>query len=194
MNAARTLARLREAGVTVAADGCDLFLDGPDEVLTEDVLSKLRAIKAELIEFLSKQPQPDVAPLRTRATIAEWRTAIASVKPGIPEIDKLKTVSLRFLDSPDAVAAVEHGWDAVSLFGMHEGNAPKQRVGCWGLVLFIAWGVHGCTVETIGQKVCALCTRSGAVQTLRNNRAASDEAVPWWLHPGIVSTSKGDDL
>ena len=144
-------------------------------------------VKAELIALLSAtEPAPAS---RANTVIAEWRSAIASVKPSRPEIDKLKTVSLRFLDSADAVVAVEHGWDAVSLFGMHEGNAPKQRVGCWGLVLFIAWGVHGCTVETIGQKVCALRTRSGAVQTLRNNRAASDEAVPWWQHPGIAATA-----
>ena len=106
---------------------------------------------------------------------------------------KLKSASLRFVDSPDAVAAVNHGWDAVSLFGMHEGPCPHERLDAWGLVLFLAWGIHKCTVQSIDQKVCALRTRSGAVQTLRCNRANFDQAVPWWEHPGIVNTRSGDD-
>ena len=126
------------------------------------------------------------------AVIAEWRTAIASVKSDRPEIEKLKTASLRFLDGPDAAAAVDNGWDAISLFGMHEGNAPKERIDAWGLVLFLAWGVHRCTVETIDQKVCALRTRSGAVQSQPRFRANFDEAVPWWQHPGITNKIDGD--
>jgi hypothetical protein len=125
--------------------------------------------------------------------IAEWRASISSVRSDLPDIEKLKTVSLRFLDSPEAALALENGWDAVSLFGMHEGQAPKERIDCWGLVLFLAWGVHGCTVETIGQKVCALRTRSGAVQTLPRSRASSDQAAPWWLHAGITNEGAGDD-
>jgi len=131
--------------------------------------------------------------LLARTRISVWRTEIASVQPSVPEIDKLRAVSLRFLDSPDAISAIDHGWDAVSLFGMHEGPAPKARLDCWGLVLFLAWGVHGCTVESIDQRVCALRTRSGAVQTLRCNRANFDQAVPWWQHPGIVSASPNSD-
>jgi hypothetical protein len=123
----------------------------------------------------------------TLAILAEWRAAIVHVKPDQPEIEKLKTTSLRFLDSPDAVTAVNNGWDAVSLFGMHESDAPKERIDCWGLVLFLAWGVHRCTVETVDQKVCALRTRSGAVQTLRRARANFDQAIPWWQHPGIMN-------
>jgi len=150
------------------------------------------------------QPEPeqkqDVTPASPKVDaepsehnlINEWRSAIAAVRSDRPEIEKLKTASLRFLASPDATAAVENGWDAVSLFGMHEGTAPKERIDCWGLVLFLAWGVHGCTVETVDQKVCALRTRSGAVQTLRRNRANFDEAIPWWKHPGITNAIDGD--
>ena len=110
------------------------------------------------------------------------------MKLNSPEIEKLKTVSLRFLDSADAIIAVENEWDAVSLFGMHEGKAPRERIDCWGLVLFLAWGIHRAAVETIDQKVCALRTTSGAVQTQPRNRANLDKAVPWWLHPGITNT------
>jgi len=124
--------------------------------------------------------------------IAEWRAAISSVRSGLPDIEKLKAVSLRFLDSPEAALALENGWDAVSLFGMYEGQAPRERIDCWGLLLFLAWGVHSCTVETVDQKVCAIRTRSGAVQTLRRSRANFDQAVPWWKHPGIRNAIDGD--
>ena len=64
-----------------------------------------------------------------------------------------------------------------------QGQRPKERLDCWGLVLFLAWGVHGCTVETIGKQVCALRTRSGAVQSQPRTRANFDEAAAWWAHP-----------
>lgn len=120
---------------------------------------------------------------RRNAVIKEWRTAIESVQPDTPQFQKLKDASLGFLDSHDAIVAVANGWDAISLFGMHKGSAPKMRVDAWGLVLFLAWGVHGCTVETIDQKVCALRTRSGAVQSQPRVRANFDQAAPWWEHP-----------
>ncbi len=123
--------------------------------------------------------------------IVEWRAAISAVRSDLPDIVKLRRDSLRFLDGPDALTAVDNDWDAISLFGMHEGRRPRERIDCWGLVLFLAWGVHRCTVETIGQKVCALRTRSGAVQTQPRLRANFDQAVPWWRHPGIMNTIEG---
>ena len=121
-------------------------------------------------EFRHEQRQ-DKTRTEAEAVITEWRTAIAQIKPTLPEIDKLKTASLRFLDAPEAIPAVENGWDAVSLFGMHEGKAPKERVGSWGLVLFIAWGVHKCTVDAIEPDVCRLRTKSGAVQSQPRSKA-----------------------
>jgi hypothetical protein len=133
--------------------------------------------------------------LRTEAdaVISEWRSAIAQIKPTLPEVDKLKTASLRFLDAPEAAAAVANGWDAVSLFGMHECNAPKERVGGWGLVIFMAWGVHKCTVEEIEPDVCRLRTRSGAIQSQQRRKAEHDHAVPWWQHPGVMGEMEGSD-
>ena len=79
--------------------------------------------------------------------IAEWRAAIVSVATDQVNIAKLKTVSLRFLDSPDAVAAVACGWDAVSLFGVHHGPAPHERLDAWGLIPMQVWGVLHCSIE-----------------------------------------------
>lgn len=118
--------------------------------------------------------------------ISEWRAMVESVAPSTPDIVKLREESLRFLDSSDALEAVANEWDAVSLFGVHKGTAPRQRVDCWGLVLFLAWGVHRATVEAFDQKACAIRTRSGAVQTLPRIRANFDQAIPWWQHPATL--------
>jgi hypothetical protein len=123
---------------------------------------------------------------KAEADIAEWRAAINAVRSNLPDIVKLKRESLRFLDAPEAVAAVESGWDAVNLFGVHECNAPKERVGGWGLVLFLAWGAHKCTVEAIETDVCRLRTKSGAIQSQQRRKAEHDHAVPWWQHPGVT--------
>jgi hypothetical protein len=124
--------------------------------------------------------------------IAEWRATIERVSSELPDIVRLKEASLRFLDSPDAVTAVVNEWDAVSLFGMHAGEVPKERIDCWGLVLFLAWGVHAYSVDVLDQKVCAIRTRSGAVLQQPRRRANHDEALPWWEHPGLKLESEGE--
>ena len=131
MNAAAALIRLKEAGVRVAVADGQLKLKGPKAVVQDEkLLDELRAIKSALI---------------IEATLAEWRTAAASVRTDNMDVAKLKTATLRFLDSEDARTAVTNGWDAMALFGLHEGNAPKERVGCWGLVVFVAWGTYART-------------------------------------------------
>jgi hypothetical protein len=57
---ARTLLRhLRAQGVSLAVDGADIVFDGPVEVLTDDLVTRLRAVKAELLAALG--PPPPVA-------------------------------------------------------------------------------------------------------------------------------------
>ena len=178
MSAHTLLARLKEAGVSVSVADGKLKLKGPQAAVSEDILNELRAIKSALI---------------IEATLAEWRTAAASVRTDNMDVAKLKTATLRFLDSEDARTAVDNGWDAMALFGMHDGSAPKERVGCWGLVVFMAWGTHARTVDTIGPDACALRTRSGATQTLPRIRSALDDAVIWWEHPGVTNTGNAVD-
>lgn len=177
MSAAALLSRLKKAGVHVAAEDGQLKLDGPKAALGEEVLDELRQAKPELLKLLSRSEHP---------LIAEWRAAIEQTEPATPEGQKLKEVSLDFLDSEDAAAAIENGWDAVSLFGVHKGRAPKARIDAWGLVLFLAWGVHGCRVESVDEKVCALRTRAGVAQQQPRDRANFDQAIPWWQHRGVL--------
>jgi hypothetical protein len=179
MNAAAALIRLKEAGVRVAVADGQLKLKGPKAVVQDEkLLDELRAIKSALI---------------IEATLAEWRTAAASVRTDNMDVAKLKTATLRFLDSEDARTAVTNGWDAMALFGLHEGNAPKERVGCWGLVVFVAWGTYARQIDTLDAESCVLRTRSGATQTLPRIRSALDDAVVWWQHPGITNAGGVND-
>jgi TubC N-terminal docking domain len=192
MSASALLARLKEAGVAVEAEGGDLRLKGPKAALGNQVLTELRANKAELLDTLKTLP----APVRSHeGMIAEWRAAIVSVETNQIDIAKLKTVSLRFLDSPDAFAAVSCGWDAVNLFGVHRGLAPHERLDAWGLVPAQVWGVHRYSIVNFERDACLLRTRRGATLCQPRLRANFDQAVPWWMHQRIASRidEKGGD-
>lgn len=88
---------------------------------------------------------------------------------------------MRFLDSPDAVTAFENGHHTLSLFGVCKSDASINRVDCWGLVPFLAWGIH--TGEEVRQtgKICAIRTRSAyAVHQRPPECSHFDQSVPWW--------------
>ena len=193
MSASALLSRLEEAGVTVEAEGGNLRLKGPKAALGNEVLTELRANKAELLDALKTPP----APARSyEGVIAAWRAEIVSVATDQVDIAKLKTVSLRFLDSPGAVAAISCGWDAVSLFGVHRGPAPHERLDAWGLIPAQAWGVLRCSIVNFDRDACVLRTSRGATLRQPRLRANFDQAVPWWMHPRIANRidEKGADL
>lgn len=193
MSASALLAQLKEAGVTVEAEGGNLRLKGPKVALGNEVLTELRANKAELLDAL-KTPR---APTRSQeGVIAEWRAAIVSVATDQVHIAKLKTFSLRFLDSHDATAAVASGWDAVSLFGVHRGPAPQERLDAWGLIPAQAWGVLRCSIGHFHCDACLLRTPRGATLRQPRLRANFDVAVAWWMHQSIANRidEKGADL
>jgi hypothetical protein len=184
MSASALLARLKEAGVTVEAEGGNLRLKGPKTALGNEVLTELRANKAELLDALKTSLAP---PRCHEGVIGEWRTDIAGVGTDQINIANLKTRSLRFLDSTVAAAAVACGWDAVSLFGVHHGPAPHERLDAWGLIPTQAWGVLRCSIVTFECDACLLRTPHGATLRQPRVRAKFDQAVPWWVHPRIVN-------
>jgi hypothetical protein len=122
-----------------------------------------------------------------RAAIEAWRLEIAAApQTGIPGFDKLATVSLRFLGSDWAMQALAADWDETALFGIHEGESPKERIDAWGLVPLLAWGVHGCSIEGFNRDACALRTQRSATLHQPRMRANFDRAVPWWRHPDLA--------
>ena len=193
MSASALLARLKEAGVSVEAEGGNLRLRGPKAVLGNEVLTELRANKAELLDALKTPPAPAQS---HEGVIAEWRFAIASVATDQVNIAKLKIASLCFLDGLDAVEAVSCGWDAVSLFGVHQGPAPHERLDAWGLIPAQVWGVLHCSIVNFDRDACMLRTPRTATLRQPRLRANFDQAVPWWMHPRIANRidEKGADL
>ena len=120
------------------------------------------------------------------AAISSWRAEIETA----PETEfngfgKLRPVSLRFLDSGWSMKALTSGWCEVSLFGVHEGGAPRERIDGWGLVPMLAWGVHRCSIRAIERDFCILRSTGGAELMQSRMRANFDQAVVWWAHPAI---------
>ena len=102
----------------------------------------------------------------TGGPLAEWRAAISVVRSDLPDIVKLKRESLRFLDSPDAFAAVETIGTRSAYSACMKGELPKCASITWGLVLFLAWGVHSCTVENNrAEGLCSAHSIRGSTDT-----------------------------
>ncbi len=121
-----------------------------------------------------------------RAAIALWRGEIeAAPETKLHGLEKLRPVSLRFLDSNWVLKALAAGWCAVSLFGAHEGGAPRERIDAWGLLPMLAWGVHKSSIRLIERDFCLLRTIGGAELRQPRMRANFDQAVAWWQHPAI---------
>jgi hypothetical protein len=178
--AAAILTRLRTAGVSIAVAGGKVLLNGPEEALGDDILDEVRTHKPEILELLKT---PELSP---EGLITEWRASIAGVHTDLLEVAKLKTVSLRFLDSANVAAAIDAGWNATSLFGVHRGGYQKERLDAWGLTAFLAWGTHSHTIQAFTREECSLLTRSGSLLKLQRVRPNHDQAVPFWMHPALA--------
>lgn len=114
--------------------------------------------------------------------IAEWRAAIDAVRSDLPDIARLKEASLRFLNSPDAVTAVENGWDAISLFGVSAGTDWATNGAAWGLIPWLAIvGFHHGAIAFNGD-TAIIETAGACVLCHRRFQPAREAAVPFWEH------------
>jgi TubC N-terminal docking domain len=62
MNAQTLLRDLAARGVILSADGAQLDVDAPDELMTDELLTTLKAHKAELIALLRSEPDAGAIP------------------------------------------------------------------------------------------------------------------------------------
>jgi len=180
MTAHDVLKRALAAGVTLAADGAQLRLQAEKKPPSE-LIEELRAHKAEILDLLRTPPRSP------EGLITAWRASIACVATDLPEVSRLKTVSLRFLDGSNVAAAIENEWNEVSLFGVHRGGYPKERLDCWGLTAFLAWGTHSYTIQAFTREECSLLTRSGSLLKLQRVRPNHDQATSFWTHPAFCN-------
>jgi hypothetical protein len=182
--AALIIDRARQSGVVLERHGERLVWrakTAPDS----GFLVLLKTHKAALLDTLpdaDSMPAPDAI----AAPLASWRAFIlAAPTTAARGFDKLAAVSLRFLDSEWASKAVASLWDAVSLFGIHGGPAPRERLDAWGLLPLLAWGTHRYSIFGFDAHACLLRTSNGATLRQQRHRANFDAALAWWLHPTL---------
>ena len=130
----------------------------------------------------------------TDAVVAEWRALIEGAVPPSREFKELKDMSLRFLDSPDAVTALENGHHELSLFGVGKHDMSIGYVNRWGIIPFLVWGVHTAKdPRAHNGPVCAIRTRSPyAVRQRPPQSCHFDQTVAWWRHPKITNATGGN--
>jgi hypothetical protein len=121
-----------------------------------------------------------------RAAIEAWRSeVIAAPETKLHGFDKLKSVSLHFLDSDWALIALAAGWDELALFAVHQGRATRERLDAQGLFPVLAWGTHRYSIAGFDANACLLRTSNGAELRQQRHRANFDAALAWWLHPTL---------
>ena len=149
-------------------------------------------LRAEAEEAAARDLGFHTAEALYRAAIKAWRSEIAATpQTGIRDFDRLATVSLRFLESEWAIKALAADWDETALFAVHEGQSPKERIDAWGLIPFLAWGIHKPSIISFDANACMLRPSGGEPLRQPRNRANFDQAAPWWQHPGITDAIKG---
>ena len=177
MSASVVLTRLKEAGVTVAVADGQLKLKGPKSVLNDDVLSELRAIKAELITLLSQPeadatavrkppspPQPDADEVAERIT--SWLEAMDRLPKACgPYGLRLKTITTDFALGCWAYPAVQHGWTDADLFALDGGLISEMS----------RRALH---FRAINEDAISLINGRGAFEEWP--RRDMTDAVPWW--------------
>jgi hypothetical protein len=187
MSAAAILVRLQAAGVSVAADGNNLKLRGPDTVITEATLAELRRHKVELLALLrNSRPvelgHDDDASFYA-AQIATWRREIEALpKANLREGMALVKTSLDFLASEWAMKALAAGWDEPALFGMFDGPwpAPRSRYDAQGLIPGMALSVFRLTITELNEQAAFLTSRTGSRLRHPRDLPGAQYCGAWW--------------
>jgi hypothetical protein len=178
MSAEALLRDLRARGVSVSADGADLVLDGPVEELTDELVTQLRAAKAELLGELKFE-----AAMAWQRDIRNWAPGVAEAvksnaliwaeEPPCPgfrrgQWERIRHNIARF-KTTHAVEATRLGWTAVDLYGVHP-TVGVARVDCCGALIIAKAPVVSVTAEAI--------TYANGLTFYRKPRAGP--SVPVW--------------
>jgi TubC N-terminal docking domain len=185
MSAVPLIEAVQRAGGAITLRGDRLRLSAPDP-LPDNLLQKLRAHKAEVIDHLRQARAPKLAQHPTGALshgavhsveLASWVAGVARLATMAPPRtypahawQQLITDAERFLDDW-AQQAAALGWRDWELFGCHH-RAPWARIQGMGLVLLL----RGDEIAALTATDAMIRTRTGARQTYR--RKACDQ-----LHP-----------
>jgi hypothetical protein len=176
MSALPLIEAVRRAGGAIALQGDRLRLSAP-EPLPANLLQKLRAHKAEVIDHLQHAGQPKLGQPATDALshctvtpveLASWAAGVArlatmSPPRGYPQHawQQLIVDADQFLGRWGA-QALALGWPAWELLGCCR-HAPWGRIQGMGLVLLL----HGREVAALTAAEAVIRTRTGTRQTYR---------------------------
>jgi hypothetical protein len=186
MSALPLIEAVHRAGGAITIRGDRLRLSAP-EPLPDNLLQKLRAYKAEVIDHLQQARAPKLAQPAIDAVthgkipsveVASWVSGVARLAemqppPSYPAHAwrQLITDAERFLDdwAPQAAAL---GWPGWELFGCHR-RAPWGRIQGMGLVLLLR-----------GDEIAALTATEAAIRTRTSARQTYQRKLADPLHPG----------
>jgi TubC N-terminal docking domain len=180
MSAVPLIEAVQRAGGAITLRGDRLRLSAPDP-LPDNLLQKLRAHKAEVIDHLRQARAPKPAQHATdglshgaahSVELASWVAGVARLATMAPPRtypahawQQLITDAERFLNGWAAQAAAL-GWPTWELFGCHR-RAPWGRIQGMGLVLLL----RGDEIAALTATEAALRTWTGARQTYRRKPA-----------------------
>jgi hypothetical protein len=124
------------------------------------------------------------------AEITEWHRAVMAVPaPSNRDGERLLNTSLTFLASDNATLSHSCGWDAIALFGIHRGTAPRERIDAWGLVTTLAWSALKLSIKDIAADQCVLASQNaqgGSELTFKRDKTGLSNAVPWWRYSVLI--------
>jgi hypothetical protein len=168
MNTARKIIDdLAAIGATVRPDGDQLLLKAGASAVPADLVSRIKASKAELLQELVESEQA----FEERAAIVEfdggaprpWAEALARLDPANPPGDvplknwlRFIDDAGRFLDAGWAAKAESLGWSALQVFGC-DAVKPFARISRAGLI----WALEGRKLEALIADKASIITPSG---------------------------------
>ncbi len=180
MIAAELIRTVEQAGGHLEPDGDGLVVEAP-KPLPESIMTKLRAHKAEVIDFLTR-PVARVVLLHCPPGVpGEWVQGVADLlamaRPvSCPDAKwlVLREDAYTFLRD-HAARAHGLGWTALDLFGVHR-TRPWVRFDCMGIVPLL----NGAKVTALSDIEAVIEKPSGAQLTFRRRGQVPDVTCLIW--------------
>src|SRR5262249_36310377 len=115
----------------------------------------------------------------------EFTLPDARQAPCNAEAGQLNRATIVFRSSVFAEQSQALGWNEISLFGVHGGAYPKERMDAWGLIPLLAWSGLSLKLTKMEADAATVTSPRGSLLRHPRRRANYDLAMPWWAHPAL---------
>ena len=184
------ITELKSAGVTLRLDGDAIVHRGPRNVLSPDVLAKLRQNKGEIVTELQRQAKisspcvPDIVAALDRLPVPRDHSG-----------RRLIAETRKFLKSPWWTEAIECGWTLEELYGVDE-TAPMDYVDRWGMIVGLALAPRrGDAIEHLDAQHAVIRYFAGtplnSARRIERRSLTTASSVVWWECAAIVGDAEG---